>query len=69
MIPDLLVDWLKAHVESPLVFLLLLNVFLLLVGCLMDIFSAIVVVVRVLRRRTALPIDFDDDADLSQATD
>ncbi len=45
MIPDLLVDWLKAHVESPLVFLLVLNVFLLLVGCLMDIFSAIVVVV------------------------
>ncbi len=45
MIPDLLVDWLKAHVSSPLVFLLVLNVFLLLVGCLMDIFSAIVVVV------------------------
>ncbi len=45
MIPDLLVDWLKTHVESPLVFLLVLNVFLLLVGCLMDIFSAIVVVV------------------------
>ena len=45
MIPDLLVDWLQAHVTSPLVFLLVLNVFLLLVGCLMDIFSAIVVVV------------------------
>ena len=45
MIPDLLVDWLQAHVSSPLVFLLVLNVFLLLVGCLMDIFSAIVVVV------------------------
>ncbi len=45
MIPDLLVGWVEAHVQSPLVFLLVLNVFLLLVGCLMDIFSAIVVVV------------------------
>ncbi len=45
MIPDILVDWVRAHVQSPLVFLLVLNVFLLLVGCLMDIFSAIVVVV------------------------
>ncbi len=45
MIPDMLVDWVKGHVRSPLVFLLVLNVFLLLVGCLMDIFSAIVVVV------------------------
>ena len=44
-IPDLLVAWVEAHVESPLVFLLVLNIFLLLVGCLMDIFSAIVVVV------------------------
>ena len=34
-----------AHVHSKLVFLLCLNVFLLLVGTLMDIFSAIVVVV------------------------
>jgi TRAP-type C4-dicarboxylate transport system permease large subunit len=31
--------------QSPYVFLLGLNVFLLIVGCLMDIFSAIVVVV------------------------
>jgi TRAP-type C4-dicarboxylate transport system permease large subunit len=32
-------------VHSPLLFLLVLNIFLLVVGCLMDIFSAIVVVV------------------------
>jgi TRAP-type C4-dicarboxylate transport system permease large subunit len=32
-------------VHSPLVFLLALNGFLLIVGCLMDIFSAIIVVV------------------------
>jgi tripartite ATP-independent transporter DctM subunit len=38
-------DWVEAHVESKLVFLLALNVFLLVVGCLMDIFSAIAVVV------------------------
>ena len=37
--------WVEAHVESRVLFLLALNVFLLVVGCLMDIFSAIVVVV------------------------
>jgi C4-dicarboxylate transporter DctM subunit len=45
MIPSLLVDWALAHIDSPLVFLLALNIFLLLVGCLMDIFSATMVVV------------------------
>jgi tripartite ATP-independent transporter DctM subunit len=45
MIPAQLLAWVEAHVESRLVFLLALNLFLLLVGCLMDIFSAIVVVV------------------------
>ena len=44
-VPTRLVDWAQGHISSPLVFLLALNVFLLLVGCLMDIFSAIVVVV------------------------
>jgi len=44
-IPTRLVDWTQAHVQSKLVFLLFLNVFLLVVGTLMDIFSAIVVVV------------------------
>ena len=39
------VDWVKATVQSPWMFLLLLNLFLLVVGCLMDIYSAIVVVV------------------------
>ena len=37
--------WVEANVHSRLVFLLALNIFLLIVGCLMDIFSAIVVVV------------------------
>ena len=44
-LPGALVEWTRAHVESRLVFLLCLNVFLLIVGTLMDIFSAIVVVV------------------------
>jgi len=38
-------DFVEARVENRLVFLLLLNVLLLAVGCLMDIYSAIVVVV------------------------
>ncbi|MGH8630968.1 MAG: TRAP transporter large permease subunit, partial [Burkholderiales bacterium] len=44
-IPDRLADWATASIGSRLAFLLALNVFLLGVGCLMDIFSAIVVVV------------------------
>jgi C4-dicarboxylate transporter DctM subunit len=40
-----LVEWTTAHIHSHLVFLLCLNLFLLLVGTVMDIFSAIVVVV------------------------
>ena len=44
-IPDQAVAWVKATIHSPLLFLLALNVLLLVVGCLMDIFSAIVVVV------------------------
>ena len=45
MIPMQAASWVEANVESKIVFLLALNVFLLLVGALMDIFSAIVVVV------------------------
>ena len=44
-IPFRLLEWTQARIESPLLFLLALNVFLLMVGCVMDIFSAIVVVV------------------------
>jgi tripartite ATP-independent transporter DctM subunit len=44
-VPDRLLTWLLQFVHSPHTFLLILNVLLLLVGCLMDIFSAIVVVV------------------------
>ncbi len=44
-VPTLLIEWTQAHIQSKAVFLLALNVFLLLVGTVMDIFSAIVVVV------------------------
>lgn len=43
-VPDRLTAWIQATIESKWVFLLVLNVFLLAVGCLMDIFSAIIVV-------------------------
>jgi len=44
-IPARGVEWVTGAIQSPLVFLLLLNLFLLVVGCLMDIYSAILVVV------------------------
>jgi tripartite ATP-independent transporter DctM subunit len=44
-IPMQLLDWTKEHIQSRPLFLLCLNIFLLLVGTVMDIFSAIVVVV------------------------
>ncbi len=44
-IPMQLAAWVDAHVANKLAFILLLNVFLLVVGCLMDIYSAIMVVV------------------------
>lgn len=43
-IPTRVAAWVKLNIESRILFLLVLNLFLLLVGCLMDIFSAIVVV-------------------------
>jgi len=44
-IPILILSWAKEAIASKYTFLLMLNVFLLLVGCLMDIFSAIIVIV------------------------
>ncbi|MEQ1907314.1 MAG: TRAP transporter large permease subunit [Vicinamibacterales bacterium] len=44
-VPMHLVEFTRAHIESRMVFLLALNIFLILVGCLMEIFPAIVVVV------------------------
>ncbi len=44
-VPTALLEWMQQYVSSKYTFLLLLNVFLLIVGCLMDIFSALIVVV------------------------
>ncbi|MDH5556768.1 MAG: TRAP transporter large permease subunit, partial [Alphaproteobacteria bacterium] len=44
-VPMRAAEWVEANVGSKLVFLLALNIFLLIVGCMMDIFSAIAVVV------------------------
>jgi len=48
-VPSRLIDWVQMHVQSKYVFLLLLNVALLVVGALMDIFAAILVVVPLLK--------------------
>ena len=42
------VEWVSKTIHSPYVFLIVLNVFLLIVGCLMDVYSAIIVVVPLL---------------------
>ncbi len=44
-VPMKILNLLKARIASKLVFLIMLNIFLLVVGCMMDIFSALVVVV------------------------
>jgi tripartite ATP-independent transporter DctM subunit len=44
-IPMRILAWMQQYVSSKYTFLLILNVFLLVVGCLMDIFSALIVVV------------------------
>jgi C4-dicarboxylate transporter, DctM subunit len=43
-VPERLVMWAKDFIHHRWIFLLMLNLFLLVVGCLMDIFSAVVVV-------------------------
>lgn len=47
-IPMLILDFMKQHVDSQITFLICLNVFLLIVGMMLDIFSAIVVVVPII---------------------
>lgn len=47
-IPTRASAWVADHIDSKITFLLYLNLFLLIVGCLMDIFSAIMVVVPII---------------------
>jgi len=48
-VPSKLIDWVRTHVQSKYLFLLLLNAALLAVGALMDIFAAILVVVPLIK--------------------
>ena len=47
-IPTRLFDTIREHVSSKLTFLILLNVFLLVLGMMLDIFSAIVIIVPII---------------------
>jgi tripartite ATP-independent transporter DctM subunit len=44
-VPMKILAFIQGHVTSKWVFLILLNIFLLIVGCMIDVFSALVVVV------------------------
>jgi tripartite ATP-independent transporter DctM subunit len=43
-VPSTILLWIQSHVQSKFFFLIILNFFLLLVGCLLDIYSALVIV-------------------------
>ncbi len=57
-IPEEIVTWLRAHDLSPVSFIILLDVILLVIGCLMDIISAIILFVP-LFVPIALALGFD----------
>ncbi len=57
-VPGTILAWVKSTIHSRILFLAILNLFLLVVGSLMDIFSAIVVVVPII---TPLARVFDID--------
>ena len=48
-VPMTLLKWVKTNISSKYIFLILLNVFLLIVGCMMDIFSATIIVVPLIK--------------------
>lgn len=47
-IPQIAAEFITTHIQNKYVFLLIINVFLLLVGCVMDIVSAIIVISPIL---------------------
>lgn len=47
-VPAALLEWVKGAIGSKMGFLLVLNLFLIVVGCIMDVFSAIVVIVPIM---------------------
>jgi len=58
-IPMQLFDYIETFISNKYIFLLLLNIFLIIVGCMMDIFSAIIVVVPII-----VPVAKQFDIDL-----
>ncbi|MEW6535017.1 MAG: TRAP transporter large permease subunit [Candidatus Auribacterota bacterium] len=48
-VPMTILGWMSSFITSKLVFLMFLNIFLLIVGCLLDVFSAIIVVVPLIK--------------------
>ena len=53
-IPEATLTWARTNIHSTVVFLIIINVFLLLVGALMNIFSAIIVVVPIIAPMAAV---------------
>jgi len=47
-IPTRMFEFIKEHIDSPLMFLILLNIFLLLLGAMLDIFSALILIIPLL---------------------
>jgi len=47
-VPDKLLEWVQLHIEQPWIFLLALNGLLIVVGCLLEIYSAIVILPPIL---------------------
>jgi tripartite ATP-independent transporter DctM subunit len=47
-VPNLVAQFLKANAPSPWIFLLIVNIFLLIVGCLMDLSAAMIMLVPIL---------------------
>ncbi len=47
-VPTMVLDWIQSTTENRVITLIGLNIFLLIVGCLMDIFSAVIIVVPLL---------------------
>jgi len=44
-VPSRLFDFIREHIDSKLTFLILLNIFLLILGMMLDVFSALVIIV------------------------
>jgi len=53
-IPGRIIDWVQSNIHSKILFLFVLNIALLVVGALMDVFAAILVVVPLLKPLGAL---------------